>query len=274
MPGNSITKNHAPVNAPPVIIPRIKSIQNILISLPKPEKSPYFEIAEKFNINIEFMPFVQLAGLNAKEFRKSKINIPDYDSFVFTSRHAVTDFFEICKEMRIKLSEETKYFCVSESIALYIQKYIPTLKRRKVFYDKDGHIKGFKELLKKHRNTSKFLVLAGEGDQAGELYAYMKDQHMTFEHAPVNKTITTDLSQINFSKYDMLVFFSTASVKALAETKPDLNLYAPIIAAYGNTTVKMLEEQTWIPQLQAPNPEYPSLSMLIEKYLEINNPKI
>lgn len=248
-----------------------KKVQSILIAQPKPEtKSPYHDLAEKLNLAIEFRPFIDVEYITSKEFRKSRVHPIEYDSVVFTSRNSITYFFKLCEELRYKPGAEIKYFCSSESIAVYLQKYIE-YRKRKVFFDKEGIIKNFKELLKKHKNTSKFMYICGLGEHHGEIYNYLKENNFTFVETPVYKTVFCDLSNLNCENYDMIVFFSPFSVKAFVQNFSTFEQNDTLFAAFGAATIKAVEDAKYNPNIKAPVPEIPSMAMAIEKYLKQNN---
>lgn len=244
-------------------------VKTILVTQPKPEteKSPYNDIAKKYNVKIDFRAFIHVEGIPASEFRKERININDYPSVILTSRHAADHFFRICAEMRVTNIEELKYFCISESTAHYLQKYI-TYRKRKIFYGKQN-INDLLDVLKKHKKD-KFLLPCS--DIAKQEIADTLSQHnFDFAKATLYKTVCSDLSDLADVKYDMLVFFSPAGVTSLFKNFPDFLQNTTLIAAFGQSTSQAVIEANLRLDIQAPIPEAPSMTMSIENYLKKNN---
>jgi len=208
-------------------------IKKILVSQPKPtsEKSPYFDLEKRFGVELVFRPFIKVEGLSSKEFRQQKISIQDYTAIVFTSRHAIDNFFKLAKELRVTIPEDLKYFCVTETIALYIQKYVQ-YRKRKVFFGTTGKIADLIPLMVKHK-TEKYLVP-------------MSNVHLD---------------------YNMLVFFSPAGVDALAKNFPDFNQGNIAIATFGPATAKAVRDAGLRLDLEAPSEKYPSMTGALQHYL-------
>lgn len=244
-------------------------VKSILITQPKPEseKSPYHDLAKKYNLKIDFRAFIHIEGIPAKDFRKDRINISDYNAVILTSRHAVDHFFRICNEMRITNMEELKYFCISESTAFYLQKYI-TFRKRKIFYGKQN-ITDLLEVLKKHKKDKFLLPCSDIAKQ--EIADTLTAQGFDFAKAVIYKTVCSDLSDLADVKYDMLVFFSPAGVTSLFKNFPDFKQNTTLIAAFGQTTSQAVMEANLRLDIQAPIPEAPSMTMSIEQYLKKNN---
>lgn len=244
-------------------------VKSILVTQPKPEseKSPYHDLAKKFNLKIDFRPFIHIEGIPAKDFRKDRINVGDFNAVILTSRHAADHFFRMCNEMRITNMEELKYFCISESTAFYLQKFI-TFRKRKIFYGKQS-ISDLLEVLKKHKKD-KFLVPCS--DIAKQEIADTLTAHgFDFAKAVLYKTVCSDLSDLADVKYDMLVFFSPAGITSLLKNFPDFKQNTTLIAAFGQTTSQAVMEAGLRLDIQAPIPEAPSMTMSIEHYLKKNN---
>ncbi len=243
-------------------------VKSILVTQPKPEseKSPYYDLAKKYSLKIDFRPFIHVEGIAAKDFRKDRINIGDHTSVILTSRHAVDHFFRICTEMRFTNMEELKYFCISESTALYLQKYI-TFRKRKIFFGKQN-ITDLIEVLKKHKKE-KFIVPCS--DIAKQEIADVLQHHgFDFVKAVIYKTVCSDLSDLADVKYDMLVFFSPAGITSLFKNFPDFQQNTTLIAAFGQSTSQAVLEANLRLDIQAPIPEAPSMTMSIEQYLKKN----
>ena len=244
-------------------------IKKILVSQPKPssDKSPYYDIEKDLGVKMVFRPFFKVEGLSAKEFRQQKINLLDYTAVVFTSRHAVDNYFNLAKEMRITIPEDMKYFCVIETIALYIQKYVQ-YRKRKVFFGTTGKIDSLIPTMLK-RKGEKFLVPQSSvhTDAVSSLLDANKLKHT---ECVMYRTVSNDLTEEEVKEfdYDMLVFFSPTGVKALKENIPDFTQGDVKIAAFGPATAKEVEAQGLKLDLQAPSKEYPSMTGALRAYLE------
>lgn len=241
-------------------------IKNILVSQHKPsdfEKSPYGEIAKKFNVNIHFRKFFLIEGLTAKEFRQERINILDYSAVIFTSRNAVDHYFRMCKEMRIEVPESMKYFTISESTAYYLQKYVQ-FRKRKIFHSKEN-FSNLMEHIKKHR-TEKFLLPCSDIHKL-EIPKMLDEHKIIYKKAVIYRTLASDLSDIDIRKYDMLVFFSPSGIKSLLKNFPDFQQQNTIIAAFGSATAKAVKDAGLNLNLEAPTPTAPSMTMAMEHFL-------
>ena len=246
------------------------SVKSILISQPKPEteKSPYFDLAKKYNLKIDFRPFIQVEGISAKDFRKARITPTDFNAVIFTSRNSIDHFFRICDELRIKMSQDTKYFCVSEAIALYLQKYTQ-YRKRKVFFG-SGDIKDLFKLILKHKEGSKFLLPCSDIHKK-DLPAFLKKNKLDYAEAIIYKTVASDLSDLEEIFYDMIVFFSPSGIQSLFHNFPDFKQNNTRIAAFGPATSKAVVDAGLKLDLRAPIPGAPSMTMAIEKYLNKHN---
>jgi uroporphyrinogen-III synthase len=245
-----------------------KQIQTILISQPKPEteKSPYFDLARKFNIKLDFFPFIRVEGVVAKEFRKQKIDILNYTAVIFTSRNSVDHFFRICEEMKIKVSQDCKYFCITEAVALYLQKFI-LYRKRKVFYGADGSTKGLLEVMNKHRDNEKFLFPSSDS-QKKDIEEWLKSNKCEYATASLYKTVSNDVTQILSSTiYDMIVFFSPSGVKSLFESVPAFEQNGTCIGAFGPTTSAAVEDAGLRLDVKAPAPQAPSMVAALDQFL-------
>lgn len=246
-------------------------IKNILVSQSKPEneKSPYFEIARKHNINIDFKMFIYVEGITASEFRKDKVRILDYSAVILTSKNAVDHFFRICKEMRVNVPETMKYFCISESTALYLQKYIQ-YRKRKIFHSNEN-IKELIELIKKHRDE-KFLLPCSDVHKQ-DIPKMLTSNKINFTKAIIYRTLCSDLKDMNIKKYDMLVFFSPATVISLYKNFPGFSQGKTLIATFGSATTKAVKKAGLKIEIEAPKPKLPSMASAIELFLSGNNNK-
>lgn len=242
-------------------------IKNILISQPQPaepEKSPYWELTKKFNVNIVYRKFITIEGITAKEFRKDRVNIPDYTAVIFTSRNAVDHFFRICKEMRVEVPDTMKYFCISESTAYYLQKYVQ-YRKRKVFHSKENFTL-LTDLIKKNKNE-KFLLPCSDVHKQ-EIPKMLEDNKIIFKKAVIYRTLASDLSDIDIKKYDMLVFFSPSGIKSLRKNFPEFVQNSIAIAAFGPSTAKAVTDAGLNLTISAPSKTAPSMITAIEQYLQ------
>ena len=243
-------------------------IKKILVSQPKPssEKSPYFDIAKKNNVEMVFRPFFKVEGITAKEFRQQKISLLNYTAVVFTSRHAIDNYFKLAKELRVTIPEEMKYFCVTETIALYIQKYTQ-YRKRKVFFGTTGKIDDLLPSMMKHK-TEKYLVPLSSvhNDNVKNL---LDSKKLIHTECVMFRTVSDDLTpeEVKNFDYDMLVFFSPTGVKALKKNFPEFKQGDIKIAAFGPATAKMITDEGLTLHLEAPSKEYPSMSSALEAFL-------
>jgi uroporphyrinogen-III synthase len=253
--------------------PLLKPVKSILISQPTPPeipKSPYQELADKFKIKIQFRQFIQLRGLSAKEFRKQRINILDYSAVIFTSRNAIDHFFRLCEELRIRMPEMTKYFCVTEAIAVYLQKYIQ-YRKRKVFYGTGKETDLF-DLFKKHIGE-KFLFPCTINHK--DIYTeFLKNNQADFTEAVIYETEPADLSDMKGKmNFDMIILFTPSGVQSLFQNFPGFTQGDVRIAGMGASTIKAMEDKNLRIDVIAPTPESPSMTMALEKYLAQSNRK-
>jgi len=242
-------------------------VKNILVSQPQPvdfEKSPYGEIARKLNVNITFRKFFKIEGIPAKDFRKDRVNILDFSAVIFTSRNAVDHYFRICKEMRVEVPESMKYFSISESTAYYLQKYVQ-FRKRKIFHSKENFA-NLVELIKKHK-TEKFLLPCSDIHKL-EIPKMLDDNKIQYKKAIIYRTLASDLSDIDISKYDMLVFFSPSGIKSLLKNFPDFDQKDTVIGAFGTTTAKAVKDAGMKVNVVAPTSTAPSMTMAIEQFLQ------
>ena len=243
-------------------------IKKILVSQPKPtsEKSPYFDIAMEFDVELVFRPFIKLEGMSAKEFRTQKVNILDYTAVIFTSRHAIDHFFTLAKELRINIPEDMKYFCVTETIALYIQKYVQ-YRKRKVFFGSTGRIDDLLPTMVKHK-TEKYLVPMSDvhNDSISKLLDSKKLNHC---ECVMYKTVSNDFTpeEVDNFDYDMLIFFSPSGIEALTKNFPEFNQGEIAIATFGPATAKAAKEAGLRLDIEAPNEKYPSMTGALQHYL-------
>jgi uroporphyrinogen-III synthase len=246
------------------------NLMKILITQPRPEseKSPYFDLASRYKIDLHFHPFIRLEGIPAKDFRKQKIDVPSYTGVIFTSRNAIDHFFRMCDEMRITISQDEKYFCINESVALYLQKFI-LYRKRKVFYGADGTNKSMCDVINKHRENERFLYVCSENQQDNEIVNWLKNHNCEFATPFMYRTISADVRAVLDDKeFDVICFFTPSGVKSLFENMPKFKQNGTVLGAFGANTSKAVEEAGLQLQIKAPQPAAPSMVAAIEKFLK------
>lgn len=244
-------------------------IKTILVSQPKPqtEKSPYFDLAEKYNLKIDFRPFIQVEGISAKEFRQERINILDHTAVIFTSRTAIDHFFRIAEEMRVTIPDDMKYFCISESTAFYLQKYI-VYRKRKIFFG----VRVFEDLIDtivKHKKEKFLLPLSDIHKQS--IPALLNKNKIKYSKAILYKTVSSDLSDLADVNYDILAFYSPSGIKSLLQNFPEFDQDGTVIAAFGPSTSKAVKDAGLRLDIQAPMPQAPSMTMALDQYIKAYN---
>ena len=243
-------------------------IKKILVSQPKPssEKSPYYDIASKYGVELVFRPFIKVEGITAKEFRAQKVNILDYTAVVFTSRHAIDNYFTLAKEMRITIPEDMKYFCVTETISLYIQKYVQ-YRKRKVFFGTTGKIDDLIPTMVKHK-SEKYLVPMS--DVHNDSVAKMLDgKKLVHRECVMYRTVSNDFTpeEVKNFDYDMLIFFSPSGIESLTKNFPDFNQGEIAIGTFGPSTAKAVTDAGLRLDLEAPTEKYPSMTSALQHFL-------
>lgn len=241
-------------------------IKTILVTQPEPvgEKSPYHDLSKKMSVKIDFRPFIKIEPIAGQDFRQDRVNILDHTAVIFTSRNAVDHFFRIAKEVRVLVPEMMKYFCVSESVAYYVQKYI-VYRKRKVFIGKQT-FGDLMDVIKKHKDE-KFLVPCTD-IQKQEIPELLDKAGIAYSKAVIYRTVAADLRDLKEVKYDMLVFFSPAGIESLKKNFPDFTQNGTVIAAFGPTTVKAVRDAGLRLDIEAPLPEAPSMTGAIELYMK------
>jgi len=241
-------------------------IKRILVSQPEPPsaKSPYYEFAERNNVKVDFKPFIQVEGVSCKEFRQTRVNILDHSAVIFTSRTAIDNYFRICNEMRITVPETMKYFCISEATAFYLQKYI-VYRKRKIFYG-DSKFSELVDIIKKHPDEKYLLPLSHI--HKPEIPQLLEEAKISYTKAILYKTVSSDLSDIKDVNYDILVFYSPSGIKSLLQNFPDFEQNEIKIASFGASTAKAVQEAGLRLDIQAPNPQAPSMTMALEQYIK------
>lgn len=244
----------------------ILKIKNILVSQPKPstDKSPFFDLANNNGIQVDFRAFIQVEGVSAKEFRQQKINLADYPSVIFNSRTAIDNYFRIAEQVRYTVPPTTKYFCTSESVAFYLQKYTQ-YRKRKIFFG----TKSIEELLttfKKHK-ADKFLIPLSDVHKE-DMIQFMERNKFQYKKAIMYRTVSSNLSDLKDLKYDILVFYSPSGIASLLENFPDFQQKDTRIASFGKATAEAVKKAGLRLDIQAPLPEAPSMTMALEQYIK------
>ncbi|MFN4081506.1 MAG: uroporphyrinogen-III synthase [Saprospiraceae bacterium] len=243
-------------------------VRNILISQPRPAQAAvYEELERKYNVRIDFIPFVSIEGLTEKEYRKIRVYPNEFPCIVFTSRNAVDHFFRLCNEMRIRMSDEVKYFCATESIANYLQKFI-NFRKRKVF----NGVKTVAELrsaIIKHKSARFFLPCSDQGNP--EMTEFFKSMGVSLQEAPMYRAANADLSGLKDIKYDILAFFSSLEIKSLFDNFPDFQQEDRRICVFGQSALRAVLDRGMTVDIQAGTPEAPSVVIALDNYLKHSN---
>lgn len=245
-------------------------IKKVLVSQPKPtsDKSPYFDIAEKYGVKIDFRPFIKVESLSAKEFRQQKVSILDHTAVIFTSRHAIDHFFTLCLDLRVTIPETMKYFCTSEQIALYIQKYVQ-YRKRKVFFGATGKFADLVPVIVKHSSEKYFVPLSDvHNDEIKEILDGKNIQHT---EAVMYRTVSNDFTADEQFDYDMLLFFSPAGISSLLKNFPDFVQKDIAIGCFGPATAKAVKDADLRLDLEAPTVETPSMTAALDKFISERN---
>ena len=245
-------------------------IKKVLVSQPKPtsDKYPYYDIAEKYGVEIVFRPFIKVESLSAKEFRQQKVSILDHTAVVFTSRHAIDHFFTLCTELRVTIPETMKYFCTSEQIALYIQKYVQ-YRKRKVFFGATGKFNDLIPSIVKHNSEKYFVPMSDvHTDEIKDALDAKKIQHT---EAVMYRTVSNDFTPEEKFDYDMLLFFSPAGIQSLLKNFPEFDQKDMAIGCFGPATAKAVKDAGLRLDLEAPTVEAPSMTAALDKFIAENN---
>ena len=248
-------------------------INKILVSQPQPssEKSPYYEIAKKYDVEIVFRPFIKVEGLSAKEFRQQKVSIGEHTAIIFTAKTAIDNFFRLCEEMRVNIPDTMKYFCTSDSIANYLQKYI-IYRKRKIFASKTGKLADLLPSMLKHKNE-KYLLTVSDVNNGNDA-SILSDNHLNFTRAAMYRTVSNDFTPDEVFDYDMLVFFSPQGIESLMKNFPEFKQGDIKIATFGVTTAQAVKDAGLRLDIGAPSPETTSMTGALDLYLSKTNPII
>src|SRR5688500_17818875 len=247
-----------------------KAVKKVLITQPKPEsdKSPYFDLARKYSVELIFHPFIKLEPIPAREFRKQKIDIAQYSAVIFTSRNAIDHFFRMCEEMKVIIAQDTKYFCITESVALYLQKFI-LYRKRKVFYGSDGTNKSLFDVINKHKENERFLYVCSENQQDNEIVGWLKSHSCEFQLAFMYRTVSNNIKEImpDADDFDVICFFTPSGIKSLFDNYPKFRQNGMYIGTFGSNTCKAAEEAGLQLDIKAPAPQSTSMVAALDKFL-------
>ena len=246
-------------------------IKKILVSQPKPssDKSPYYDIAARHGVEMVFRPFIKVEGLSAREFRQQKINITDFSAVIFTARTAIDHFFRLCEEMRLTIPDTMKYFCTTESIALYLQKYI-VYRKRKIFHGETGKLADMLPSLTKH-NKETFLYAVSDVHKNDTNAEMLDKAKINYTKAVMYRTVSNDFTPDEPFDYDMLLFFSPAGIDSLLKNFPDFQQGDIQVGCFGASTAKAIEEAGLRLDLSAPSPKAPSITAALDLFLKEKN---
>ena len=241
-------------------------INSILVSQPKPlnENSPYNRLKNKYNLKIHFRPFIHVKGINAKKVRLQKIDLSNFQNIILTSRNAVDHYFRISNEMRFKVPDSTKYFCQSEAVAFYLQKYV-VYRKRKIYVGKKS-INDLEQIFEKFNDETYLLPTSDKLNL--DIPEFLNKIELNWKRIQLYKTVVSDLSDLRNVYYDVLVFFSPSGIDSLMKNFPDFVQNKTLIAAYGKSTIEAVNRANLIANIEAPTKEIPSMTMAIEKFLE------
>ncbi len=248
---------------------RVTTVESILVSQPKPEseKSPYFDLSDKYGIKVDFRPFIQIDPVDVKEFRRQKVNILNHTAVIFTSRNAVDHFFRLAAESKVEIPTDMKYFCISEQTANYLQKYI-VIRKRKIFTGART-ASDLIEVLKKHK-SEKYIFPCSD-IRKDDIPNFLEQNDYTYSEAVIYRTVASDLSDLADVNYDVIAFFSPSGIASLFQNFPDFKQNNTRIAAFGPTTSKAVRDAGLILDIEAPLPSAPSMTGALEVYIKEAN---
>lgn len=248
--------------------------RRVLISQPRPEseKSPYFDLEKKHNVELVFHPFIVLEGIAARDFRRQKIDIGYYTAIIFTSRNAIDHFFRMSEEMKLSIGQDTKYFCITEAVALYLQKFI-LYRKRKVFYGADGTNKSLFDVINRHKEAEKFLYVCSENQQDNDIVSWLKNNKCEFQLGFMYRTISNDIkSVLTKNDYDVICFFTPSGVKSLLDNFPGFQQNGTVMSAFGSNTSKAVEDAGFTLEIKVPSPKRPSMVAALDEFLGAAKP--
>jgi uroporphyrinogen-III synthase len=243
-------------------------IKHVLISQPAPEgeKSPYADLEKQFNLNLTFRKLIKVERISAKEFRQQRVHITEFSALIFTSKHAVDHFFALAEEMRVQVSEQMKYFCTSEAIALYLQKYVQ-YRKRKIFFGK-AQFNDLLDIIRKQKDE-KYLFVCAENHQ-NDIPQMMDQYKVNYTFAPIYRTVPEDVTDLDINAFQMIIFFSPFGVASLKKNYPDYKQGDAIIGAFGDATAQAVEDEGLTLHIKAPSEKFPSMAMAMADFLQKN----
>ncbi|GAB3017343.1 uroporphyrinogen-III synthase [Niabella terrae] len=245
------------------------NVKDILITQPKPksEKSPFYELERKFGVKLAFEPMISIVPISGKDFRQQKINIAKFTGVIFTSRNAIDHFFRTCDETKVNVSQDTKYFCITEAVALYLQKFI-LYRKRKVFYGADGTNKSLFDVMNKHKENLSFLYVCSENQQDSDIVNWLKDNNCDFDLAFMYRSQSNDIKEhIDSKAYDVVCFFTPSGIKSWFQNFPDFEQDGIVIGTFGENTKAAAQQLGLKPQIVAPQPKKPSMITALDHFL-------
>ncbi|MFT4686402.1 MAG: uroporphyrinogen-III synthase [Neolewinella sp.] len=246
----------------------LNPVRTILVSQPQPERSPFARLEKKYDLQVDWRPFIEVKGLTEKEFRKERVRPDEFSAIIFTSKLAIEHFFRLCKSMRIEMSQDTKYYCMTEAIANYLQKFI-VYRKRKVFFGQRT-IQDLAPTLKKHRSKEKFLLPTGNlGSEF--VSAYLNENKFDWTPTLMYKTVSADLSDLEEVFYDVLIFYSPLGIDSLYENFPTFEQKDTRLAVAGRKTTKACQDQGLMVNIAPEPPKVPSMEMALDNYLKESN---
>ncbi len=262
----AVKKEAAPKKSAPA------RIETILISQPEPSspKSPYFNLEKKYNVKLDFYPFIIVEGVTSKEFRKQKVDVQNQTAIIFTSRNAIDHFFRLCEELKVKVNGDMKYYCISEAVALYLQKFI-VYRKRKIFFG-EGGVDSMLEVILKHnaKKSEKFIVPVNDLIHA-KVTSVFEENEIEYRESVLYRTVCNQCEDIINKNHDLLVFFSPSGVKSLFENNPKYKQGKTVVATFGPKTKAAAEEAGLRLDIEAPKPNMPSMVAALEHYLKTSN---
>jgi uroporphyrinogen-III synthase len=251
---------------------KMQQVESVLITQPKPisEKSPFFELERRHNVKLNFQQLISIVPIPAKDFRKQKIVIANFGGVIFTSKNAIDHFFRMCEEMKVSVSQDTKYFCITEAVALYLQKFI-LYRKRKVFYGADGTNKSMFDVINKHKENVNFLYVCSENQQDSEIVNWLKDNECAFELAFMYRSQSTDIKTLMGDKYfDVVCFFTPSGIRSWFDNFPKFKQNGMFVGTFGENTRLAAIKAGLTPQILAPQPKTPSMITALDHFLADN----
>ena len=246
-----------------------QDVKRILITQTKPDsaKSPWFDLERKYGVQIDFCPFIKIESLQPKEFRMQKVDIATFTAIIFTSKNAIEHFFKLTGEMKFTVNPDLKYYCISESVALFLQKFI-NYRKRKVFFGADGTNKGLFDAMNRHKNSESFFYPTSENQQDNEIISFLKTYKCEYASPFMYRSVSANVKEILNNNYDVICFFTPSGVRSLIENEPNFKQSKLRIGGFGLNTLKAIEDAGLHYQIKAPDVKTPSMLTALDKYLQ------